>query len=173
MDTENTYETAEEQETSTEPEQTGSALTDTPSEEDTAATDKQPDALSEDGVAEAIARELSMINALDPTVNSFDDILSSDTAGEFTEKVKRGYSLYDAYLVTNQKKILRSVSDAVRQAALNSVNSKSHLTGTGASKAENLTEVPSKTYSLYKAMFPGLSDHQIIAHYAKHNKHNG
>ena len=125
---------------------------------------------AESKIAEAISSELAKINAIDPDIKSFDDILNSDTGKAFTEKVRRGYSLYDAYLVTNQKRILRSVSESAHQSAINSVNSKSHLTGNGVSKAEAPIDVPSKTYFLYKSMFPQLSDQQIKAHYAKHNR---
>ena len=56
----------------------------------------------------AIEAEFRKINALDPTVKSFDDLMLMENAEEFAEKVRKGYSLYDAFIITNGKNFLKS-----------------------------------------------------------------
>lgn len=118
----------------------------------------------------AIEAEFRKINAIDPSVKSFDDLMLMENADEFAEKVRKGYSLADAFILTNGKKLSQRIKAAAVKTALSRLAAKQHLTGAGTSGGEAAIDVPAETYSLYKSLYPSLSDSEIKRHYKKHNK---
>ena len=81
-----------------------------------------------------------------------------------------GVTLADAYAATHRAEISKKQSAAAKQAAMNQMNSKNHLTktkGGGAAKVE----VPADVMEEYKRFFPGASAAEITEMYRK-NKAN-
>ena len=118
----------------------------------------------------AIDEEMKKITDIDCDIKTFDDLMGMERADAFAEKVRKGYSLSDAYMVVNSKKIFEKQKSAALKAAAGRFTSKRHLTGAGTSGGEMAVDVPSETYALYKAMYPDLSDSEIKKHYSKRRK---
>ena len=118
----------------------------------------------------AIEAEFRKINALDPTVKSFDDLMLMENAEEFAEKVRKGYSLYDAFIITNGKKLSEKLKSSAVRSALTRLGAKQHLVSTSSGVLESAVDVPAETYSLYKTLYPDITDREIKKHYKKHNK---
>ncbi|MBE6649383.1 MAG: hypothetical protein E7614_07700 [Ruminococcaceae bacterium] len=118
----------------------------------------------------AIEAEFRKINAIDPSVKSFDDLMLMENADEFADRVRRGYSLTDAFIITNQKKLSQRIKTAAVRSALARMGAKKHLTGAGTGGGEAAIDVPAETYSLYKSLYPGITDGEIKKHYKQHNK---
>ncbi len=118
----------------------------------------------------AIEAEFRKISSIDPSVKSFDDLILMENADEFAEKVRRGYSLTDAFILTNQKKLSQRIKTAAVRSALARVGAKKHLTGAGTGGGEAAVDVPAETYSLYKSLYPNITDGEIKKHYKQHNK---
>lgn len=112
------------------------------------------------------AEEIKLIHAIDSSINSLDDISKMDNCNDVIEKLNKGYSLYDAYVLCNINKISQINKDKKDKEKINNVNSKSHLKQTsGGSK--NYIEIPSEEYAIYKKNLPNWTDKQIREHYAK------
>jgi hypothetical protein len=118
----------------------------------------------------AIEEEFRKINAIDPTVKSFDDLMLMENAEEFAEKVRRGYSLTDAFIITNSKRLSARIKNAAVRSTLSRLAAKQHLKGAGTGGGEAAIDVPAETYSLYKSLYPGITDGEIRRHYKAHNK---
>ena len=134
--------------------------------------DKERLALRHKGEARrrAIEDEFRKINAIDPSVKSFDDLILMENAEEFAEKVRRGYSLTDAFIITNSKKLSQRIKNAAVRSTLSRLAAKQHLTGAGTGGGEAAIDVPAETYSLYKTLYPNITDSEIKKHYKMHNK---
>ncbi len=118
----------------------------------------------------AIEAEFRKINALDPSVKSFDDLILMENAEEFAEKVRKGYSLSDAFIITNGKKLSEKLKNQAVKATLSRLGTKQHLVSTSSAGTDSAFDVPAETYSLYKNLYPNITDKEIRKHYKKHNK---
>lgn len=118
----------------------------------------------------AIEAEFRKINSIDPTIKSFDDLMLMENAEEFAAKVRKGYSLTDAFILSNGKKLSQRIKTAAVRSALSRLAAKQHLTTAGAGGGAAAVDVPAETYSLYKSLYPNISDSEIKRHYKKHNK---
>ncbi len=118
----------------------------------------------------AIEAEFRKINALDPSIKSFDDLVAMENAEEFAEKVRKGYSLSDAFILTNGKKLSEKLKNQAVKAALSRLGTKQHLVSTSSANTDSSFDVPAETYSLYKNLYPNITDKEIRKHYKKHNK---
>ena len=114
----------------------------------------------------AVEAQIAMINKLDSKINSLEDIGREDNIQDILDKVNKGYSLYDAYLLSNLDKISSDKINGAKQKAIADVNSKGHMkTSTGA--AGKTTHIPADTYAMYKRNMPSWTDEQIRKHYEK------
>ena len=66
----------------------------------------------------ALESALRKINSLDPSIKTFDDLMNMENSAQFAEKVKRGYSLTDAFIIVNGKKIAERMKAAAVRSAL-------------------------------------------------------
>lgn len=88
---------------------------------------------------------------------------------------KHGISLADAFTLVNRKEIAAKQQAAVKQAALNNMNSKNHLrpNGTDGSGSPDLSQIPDDVLSSYKRMFSKelrsgkMKESDFIQHYKK------
>ena len=99
-------------------------------------------------------------------INSLDDISKMDNCNDVIEKLNKGYSLYDAYVLCNMDKISQLKKDKKEKNNVSNQNSKSHMkTATGGSN--DYVEIPADEYAIYKRNLPNWTDKQIREHYAK------
>ena len=113
--------------------------------------------------------EMKQISGDDPTVKSVEDLKEKPYFAELYEKVKAGYSLYDAYrLVTYEDHDKRTAEKARRQ-AMSSAAGKSHLRP-AQSRGGELSSPPSDVLAEYRIFFPGASDAEIARLWAKDKK---
>lgn len=115
----------------------------------------------------ALEAQVAEITKLDPSVKSMQDIMAMPTFADFDAKVRQGYSIADAYKLANFDTLGQKRSAAAKQAALNAVNGKSHLTATTGGAGEDVI-VPPETMDFYRQAFPGWTEAQIMADYKKH-----
>lgn len=79
-----------------------------------------------------------------------------------------GVSLADAYAATHRKELSKKQSAAAKQAAMNEMNSKGHLTQTKGSNAKG--DVPAEIAEEYKKYFPNATHEKIAEMYWKNQK---
>lgn len=120
-----------------------------------------------------VDNQIAEITKDDPSITSIAELAEAmRKAGKYDEfygKVKKGYSLTDAYrLATMDTRAEKNISQT-KQAALNAANSKNHLDRTTTRGAGAVT-VPAEIMEQYRAFNPGISDAEIQAHYTKYKK---
>lgn len=108
------------------------------------------------------------ILALDPSLNSVDEILNDPSMPLMLEKVQQGMRLVDAYKIVNFDRVFASKEAAVKQQTVNQVKGKNHL-ATGASINVNDIEedIPAESIDKWKEMFPEKSSKELKALYNK------
>ena len=116
-----------------------------------------------------IGRQMAEIRELDPSVRSVADLTKMENYPRFYELVKRGNTLTDAFRLANFDRLSSRSTEQAKQAALNQVNSKSHLDRTTTRGAGAVT-VPADVIAEYRAFNPDATDAEIRAHWAKYQK---
>ena len=114
-----------------------------------------------------IEEEIKAIGKYDPTIKSIDDLLKLDTYDAVYEKVQKGYSLSDAYVLANHDKIVQDTVNKTKQAVINSANGKNHMTPT-THRGEGAVSVPSDVKEAYRMFNPDATDAEIARHYNKY-----
>lgn len=117
--------------------------------------------------AAKLGEEIKLISKLDPTVKSVEDITKSENYPEIYERVKRGYSLYDAYLSVNHARLGERSAATARQKALNDMSSKEHLTASS-QRGKGMVSVPKDVADVYREFNPKATDAEIIKHYNRY-----
>jgi len=108
------------------------------------------------------------ILALDPSLNSVDDILNDPSMPLMTEKVAQGMSLVDAYKIVNFDRAFSSKEAAVKQQTINQVKGKNHLsTGASVNVSSDLEDIPANMLEDFKDLFPDKSTKELKALYNK------
>lgn len=110
--------------------------------------------------------ELKLIHAVDNSIETLDDISKMDNCNDVIEKLNKGYSLYDAYVLCNMNRISQLSKDKKDKDKVNNSNSKSHMKKT-AGGSNDYVEIPAEEYAIYKKNLPNWTDKQIREHYAK------
>lgn len=113
-------------------------------------------------------QELKLIHDIDDSIETLDDISRLDNCDDIIEKLNRGYSLYDAYVLCNMNKISQINRDKKEKNQVNNTNSKNHMKSTRGGSG-NYVEVPTEIYNTYKRNLPNWTDKQIREHYAKNH----
>lgn len=116
-----------------------------------------------------IKRQVDAIHAIDPKINSVQDLLTMDGADKFREYVKRGYTFEDAYYLTHRADIEQKKLDAAAQQAVNSQRGKSHLTATK-TQSGGMVDVPSDVMAEFQLFNPNATPAEIQAYYNKYLK---
>lgn len=82
------------------------------------------------------------------------------------KRMQKGYSLADAWLVSNKQSVMQNASKAAKQKTLNNLNSKAHLKteGDGANEGNDI-HVPTETLQMY--LDQGMSKKDAIAFHKK------
>ena len=110
--------------------------------------------------------QLKMINKLDNSIKTMEDLAKQENVQEIIDKVNKGYSLFDAYITANRGKELSNILDSARKNAAADLSSKSHLKPSSGAAGKD-TFVPDDIYATYKRNMPNWTDEQIRKHYAK------
>lgn len=119
-----------------------------------------------------IAEQLKMISALDPSIKSFNDLENVPDKESMLEMVQRGYSLYDAFRLSNFDSLMNRKSAAAEQKAINQAKGKSHLTPTtsGSASSDGLKEIPQSELGRWRAFFPDASMKELKEKYNRTHK---
>jgi len=88
-----------------------------------------------------IDEQVKEITALNPAITSLSDLTKLASYPELYEKVRRGYSIVDAYKLTNMADIESRAVQRAQQQTINAVQSKSHLEKTR-TRGTGSVEVP-------------------------------
>jgi len=115
--------------------------------------------------------QIQEIAKLDPSISTVQDLMQRPEYQQVYNLVRKGNSIVDAYKLVYFDKLTANASTAAKQAALNSANSKEHLTATTARGAGSLT-VPADVKAMYKSMMPDVTDAEIQEHYNKFHQRN-
>ena len=113
-------------------------------------------------------KELKLIHEIDDSIETLDDISKMDNCDDVIEKLNKGYSLYDAYVLCNMSKISQLNMEKKEKNQINNTNSKNHMKSTRGGSS-NYVEVPTEIYNTYKRNLPNWTDKQIREHYAKNH----
>ena len=117
----------------------------------------------------ALEKEINLINKINPNINSLDDISKEPNCQEIIDRLNKGYSLYDSYVLSNLEMINANNLEKGKKKAMSNVNSKNHL-GKTRGQSSDYVDVPKDIYDTYKKNLPSWSDKQIRDHYAKTTK---
>lgn len=116
-----------------------------------------------------LQEQVNKIMSDDSSIKTLDDIFALPNYKEIYEKVQKGYSLHDAYVIVNKDKIMLSKAETAKKQVITNLDSKGHLkNATGAGGVE--VKIPQDIMDGYKRNLPGWSDEQIKNHYIKVTK---
>lgn len=113
--------------------------------------------------------EVRRIAQTGEAVESLADIAKLEKYPEMREKIRRGYTLEDAYLTVYRDEIEARKQEKRNERAALSAASKSHMTRTK-SKGNAMASVPSDVIAEYRTLMPGMSDADIAKHYNSYLK---
>lgn len=117
-------------------------------------------------IKETLNTQLKRITEINPEIKSLEDLSELQNFDDFYKKVKSGYDLYDAYIVTSFNEVSDKKLSAAQQKVINNINSKSHMKGAAGSKSTEV-KVPDDIMSSYRVSLPKWTDEQIKEHYIK------
>ena len=114
----------------------------------------------------ALDDAIAKISKIDPSIKECGDFLRMPNFQEFDSRVRRGYSVFDAYIAANYETLGEKRSAAAKQAALNSVNGKGHLVSTKGGAGDDVV-IPQGTLDMYRRTFPGKDESWYLEQYKK------
>ena len=114
-----------------------------------------------------VETQLKEIRAFDPSIKTIKDLQQMENYEEFYGFVQRGNDFVQAYKLANFDKLQASAVAKTKQAAMNAMQSKSHLKATS-QRGVGAVTVPDDIKAEYKAMMPGISDDEIQKHYNRY-----
>ena len=104
---------------------------------------------------QVLETDFKEILALDPSLNSKDDILNDPSFPAILGKVEQGMRLADAYKIVNFDRVFASKESAVKQQTINQVKGKNHLaTGASINVNDGEEDIPANMINQFKEMFP-------------------
>ena len=116
--------------------------------------------------------QIAEITKIDPDIKSADDLIKSPSYAQIIERVKKGYTIADAYQIVNIDAITQKRAAAARQQAINSANGKSHLTASTA-RGPGAVNVPADIAAQYRMLNPKITDEEMQKSYNKYLKDTG
>ena len=117
---------------------------------------------------QVLEADFKEILALDPSLNSKDDILNDPSLPAMLDRVSQGMRLVDAYKIVNFDRVFASKESAVKQQTINQVKGKNHLnTGASINVNDGEEDIPANMVGQYKEWFPEKSMKELKALYNK------
>ena len=122
--------------------------------------------------AAAMNEQMRQIHALDPEINTIEDLAKMPNYAQFYRFVKQNrLSLVEAYRLANMERLSARTAAATKQAAMNAAQSKAHLEATKArGKGGDVTVVPNDVREYYRMINPKATEAEVKADYAKYLK---
>lgn len=127
------------------------------------AVNRQAEAVIQQGVENIRAR-------YGAEVQSVKDILALPTGQAFSEYVKKGLPLEDAYYLANRESADRHRMAAARQAGINQAAGKRHLRAPERAAGDLPYTATAEEAAAYREMMPDATDAEINAAYAAYHK---
>lgn len=118
----------------------------------------------QDNAKARMDEQLKQIQALDPSIQSINDLAKADNYQEILDRVKGGYSILDAFKLANFDKLQQRTVMAAKQAAVNAAQGKAHLQQTQG-RGAGAASVPENVKAEYRMMMPGITDDEIQKHW--------
>ena len=120
-----------------------------------------------------ISDELRQIHELDSSIQSLEDLQRYPSYDKMLELVKGGNRLIDAFKLANFDSLTRLAATKEKQAALNSLRGKAHLTPVSRRQGGGLSPVPDPVMNQYRIFNPSASEEEIQRHYNNELKSRG
>lgn len=115
-----------------------------------------------------LGSDLAAIAAINPEIKSFEDLAKLESYPKIYERVKtQGLTIAEAYVLENRDTLISQSRASGKQAALNAMGEKAHLTST-AKRGEGSISVPRDIAEQYRLMMPGATDAEIQQHYNRY-----
>jgi len=117
-----------------------------------------------------VDKDFSKVLAFDKTKSSIDDIVNDPSYNAVVQYVEThpGMRFDEAYKLVNFDRLSSSKGAAAKQAAINEVKSKNHLsTGTSVDVDDSSEEIPASMVEHFKDLFPEKSMKELKALYNK------
>ena len=114
--------------------------------------------------------DFKTVLALDPTKQSQEDIINDESYAAVVDMVARtpGLRFSDAYKLVNFDRLSNSKGAAAKQAAINQIKGKNHLsTGASLNVGDTGEDIPANVVEMYKESFPGKTMAELKALYNK------
>lgn len=118
---------------------------------------------------ERFREELREITKLDPTVKDAADLRSKEYYGELYDRVKKGYSLVDAYRLATYDRSVAAAAKNARRQAVTSAASREHLKPTASPRGDVLGAVPPEVLEQYRLLNPAATDAEIARDWKKYS----
>lgn len=97
------------------------------------------------------------------------DAMSASPEGrEVIDLWTKGVSLTQAYAAVNYDKLTAKTAAAAKQATMNSLSGKAHLTATAGAPGDDVS-IPADVMMMYKSLMPRATDAEIRQHYKKNH----
>lgn len=113
--------------------------------------------------------QIKEISELDSTIQTADDLINLPTYPQIREYVRKGLTIAEGYKLANMDKLTEKKTAAAAQSAINKVASKAHLEPSTA-RGRGDSPIPRKQLEMYRLLRPNMTDKEIKADWAKHNK---
>ena len=118
---------------------------------------------------ERFREELREITKLDPTGKDAADLRSKEYYGELYDRVKKGYSLVDAYRLATYDRSVAAAAKNARRQAVTSAASREHLKPTASPRGDVLGAVPPEVLEQYRLLNPAATDAEIARDWKKYS----
>ncbi len=114
--------------------------------------------------------ELQKIHAIDPSVNTLEDIVNGENGEAFIRAVREhSMNFYDAFRFANMDKLAAARQEDARREEAARQSGKNHLTST-VSRGDGGVSVPAAEMALYKSLMPEATEAEICRHYGRYVK---
>lgn len=117
-----------------------------------------------------IEQEIREIHAINPKINSAQDILDMDTGAAFYAYVQKGLSFKDAYFLANREQMRTDTQQAARRQAQLNQRGKEHLVPAGSARGSGALSVPPEELQLFRELNRDASDAEIETFYNKYKQ---
>lgn len=117
-----------------------------------------------------IDEQIQRIHAMEPTVNGVEDLLNIPEKDEFYERVKRGASFLDAYLLATRERREKQLAEAAKAQAASNQRGKDHLQSSAASRGAGGRSVTGEEIAQFRIFNPDATEAEIRTWIEKHQK---
>ncbi len=114
-----------------------------------------------------IDAEIKEIGKLNPEIKAVSDLTKLPEYGEIYAKVKRGYTLLDAYKLVNMDTLTGKAREAGKQEARNAASGKTHM-GKTKSRGAGDVELTQEELAQFRVFMPDASEDEVRSWLRKH-----